>query len=132
MLKISRKTDYGLLFLAYLAKNYDLRLVCLAEAAEKNHLPLPYLRQLAQKLAKARIIESKEGVGGGYKLTRRPAQITMSEVIKTLEGRLAPVSCLEETDHCSLETVCPTRKVWLTIYGDMLQKFKTTTLEELL
>lgn len=132
MLHISKKTDYGLLFLATLAKDYPKGLVTLATIAEQNHLPLPFMRQLAIKLTHANIIKSKEGQNGGYKLARHPSTITMSEVVSIFEGRLAPVSCLEEDHTCPAEQTCTTKKIWSILYSDMLQKFKTTTLEQLL
>ena len=89
MLRISRKTDYGLLFLSSLARNYPEQLVPLSEIAAQNKLPLPYLRQIAQVLHKAGIIYSKEGVHGGYQLAKAPSTITMTEVITIFEGALA-------------------------------------------
>lgn len=132
MLKISKKTDYGVRFLAYLVKYYDVRLVCLQEAAEANNLPFPYLRQVARQLTKASIIQSKEGATGGYTLSRSPSKITMSEVIVLFEGGIAPVLCLREIHVCPTKINCPTKKVWQILYGDMIDKYKTTTLEAFL
>ncbi len=132
MLRISRKSDYGLLFLAYLAKFYNIRLVSLTEVARKNNLPLPYLRQLAQTLHTAGFITSKEGLHGGYKLAKPPAAITVSAVVKLFEGKLAPVACLEVGESCAAESVCTTQKIWKTLYGDMLKTFQETTLQSFL
>lgn len=131
MLRISRKSDYGLLFLAYLAKQSRQRLVSLTEVAMVHKLPLPYLRQLALRLHKAGLIESKEGVHGGYRLAKNPNSITVSEVLQVFEKRLAPVACLDPNDHCSAESTCTTQKIWKTLYGDMLKTFQNTTLQSL-
>lgn len=132
MLRISKKTDYGLLFLAALASHYPKKLISLTSIAQENHLPLPFLRQLASKLTHAHIIESKEGSNGGYRLARHPSAILMSEVVSVLEGKLAPVSCLEENHICPAEQTCTTKRIWSILYKDMLTKFRTTTLEQLL
>lgn len=132
MLRISRKSDYGLLFLAYLAKHDKTRLVSLHEVAQMNHLPLPYLRQLAMSLHKAGLIVSKEGSRGGYKLAKDPSEITVSEVLAIFEKKLVPVACLDPNDHCRAEAVCTTQKIWKTLYGDMLKTFQRTTLQSLL
>lgn len=132
MLRISRRTDYGLLLLAYLAKHYDKRLVSLSEIAQINHLPLPYLRQLAQILHKARLIDSKEGVHGGYRLAKDPKSITVSEIVMVFEKKVAPVACLDPNDHCNAQAICTTQKIWKTLYSDMLKTFEKTTIQSLL
>src|ERR1039457_1693378 len=106
MLKISRKSDYGLLFLAYLARFYDSRLVSLTEAAEKNNIPLPYLRKLAGDLTKSKIIESREGVKGGYRLAKSPSETTISDVLSVFEKTVAPVACLDGRSNCRCESKC--------------------------
>lgn len=132
MLRISKKTDYGILFLAYLAKFYGKRLVSLQEVSNENHLPLPYLRQLALALHHADIIKSKEGLHGGYSLAKKPSLITISEIVQVFEKKVAPVACLDPNDACRAEDKCMTKKVWQTLYGDMMRTFQNTTLEGLL
>lgn len=132
MLRISRRSDYGLLFLAYLAKYYQKRLVSLSEVAQVNNLPLPYLRQLALILHKSGLITSKEGLHGGYKLAKSPTKITVSDILQTFEKKLAPVACLDPNDSCRAADVCTTQKIWKTLYGDMLKTFQKTTLQSLI
>ena len=103
--KISRKGDYGLLFLAALAKRKRRDFVSLRQVAKKNKLPYKFLGQVAGDLRAAGILESKEGIGGGYRLSRSAEYISVGEVLEALEGPVGQVTCAR-VDECMCGSVC--------------------------
>lgn len=92
-MKISKKEDYGLIFMSVLAKNYSKDFVSLTTVAKETDLSSLFLKHLASLLLKNKLIESKEGVTGGYRLIRNPRKISLGEILMALsEGMVIP-SC---------------------------------------
>lgn len=112
-MKLSKKGDYGLRAMLELAKNYSLGYIQMKDIAQKERIPLKFLEQILLNLKNAGFLASKMGVGGGYRLARPPAEITLGEVIRILEGPLAPISCVSvkfyrqcpEENNCGIRTV---------------------------
>ncbi len=87
--------------------------VSLSEIAEEKKLSLKYISQLATTLKEAGLLNSKEGKGGGYSLTRKPSEITLIQVLEALEGPVEPVKCSsEKKDACHCEAGCGMKQTW--------------------
>ena len=98
-LRLSRKGDYGLLLVTALAlRRAQGKLVSLKEVAREKKLPYKFLSQVAGELHKAGILESKEGVGGGYRLAKEPEKILVREVLDAVEGPMEASECEHECD----------------------------------
>lgn len=118
MLKVSTRGEYGSRMMVFLARQWGEEPVSLSEIAEQEHLSVDYLEQLATGLRKAGLIAGHRGARGGYTLARSPEQITMGEVLRALEGPIAPMVCVSEgvTDVvCAFESHCSTRHMWLQV-----------------
>lgn len=133
MLKLTKKVDYGLLAIAYIAGNQGDRVVNTKEIAESYSIPLELLAKILQRLVKVGLITSLSGPKGGYTLSISPSEITVAQIINALEGDINILSCSEEDDHkcyqfdrCNIRT--PMQKLEYRI-RNLLHK---TTLEELL
>ena len=98
-MKVSMKGDYGVRALVELAHHYGEGPVQSAEIAAKQEVPEPYLDQLLTTLRKAGFIRSVRGPQGGHALVRAPEEIRLSDVIRSLEGSLSPVSHLHEEGY---------------------------------
>ena len=99
-MRISTKGDYGVRALIELSHHYgEGKPMQSAEIAARQHIPEPYLDQLLTTLRKAGFIRSVRGPQGGHALIRRPEEIPLSEVIRTLEGSLSPVSHLHDEGY---------------------------------
>jgi Rrf2 family cysteine metabolism transcriptional repressor len=135
MLKLSSRTHYGLRAMTELAKAHGLgRTLSLTEIAQVEHIPLPYLEQLASPLRRAGLIEGTRGLHGGYRLTRPPAAITVGEVYRVLEGPIAPVECTADNylpHSCEREAGCRSRSVWERVQQSIVAVLDTTTLDDL-
>lgn len=139
MLKISKKADYALMALQHIASVQfgDVtpgRLVNTKEIAEEYNIPLELLAKVLQTLAKHGMIESHNGPKGGYLLARRAGQITIGQILESIEGPLGITDCLHEKEgeicmqleHCNIRT--PLLKVQDSIY----QLLSNMTLQDMM
>lgn len=114
-MKISSKGDYALRAILTLAlRNGEKKPVRLPEIAEQNRIPIKFLEQIMIQLKGAGLVTSRRGRHGGYLLARSPTEITLGEVIRLIDGSIAPVGCVSDCDHiaCTLESECVLRSVF--------------------
>jgi Rrf2 family transcriptional regulator, cysteine metabolism repressor len=134
-MKVSTRVHYGLRAMTELARSYgDDRLVSIAEIARSEDLPLSYLEQLVGELRRAYLVEGTRGVHGGYRLARPPAEITVGDVYRVLEGEVAPVACTAEDylpGGCPRDAVCLSRSIWERVQRAVLDVLDATTLADL-
>ena len=104
---ISSKGRYALRVMVYLAVHHSDEYIPLKEISDKEELSKKYLETITRMLSKANLIEAASGHGGGYRLTRKPEDYSVGEILKLTEGTLAPVTCLNE-DSSS----CYTLPIW--------------------
>jgi Rrf2 family protein len=133
----STKAEYGVRVMAHLAKHDGDSPISLATIADAEGLPLAYLEHLVQRLRKAELVESRRGAHGGYTLAREAGDITMAEVVRALEGEIAPIECISaDADGvlvCSREHAepCPTKFLWTRVQGSIVRTLNEMTLDDL-
>ena len=114
-MRLSRRSTYGLLALFDLAGRNGREPVPLKELAARNRIPARFLGQILLALRNAGIVHSQVGAGGGYTLGRPAEEIMVGQVIRVLDGTIAPVSCVSRIAYepcpCSDEAHCPLRAV---------------------
>jgi FeS assembly SUF system regulator len=115
MLRITKEADYGIMLLVYMAGQTRGEIHTAREAAEWSGLPLPMVSKILRSLARGKILDSHRGVTGGYSLNREPAETSVAEVIRALEGPISMVQCGSDPGACDQEAVCPTRVNWARI-----------------
>lgn len=110
MLRFTKRADYGLIAVHYIASHGEEGAVSAKRIAEEFHIPQERLAKILQRLAKKQLIESHNGPKGGYVLTREPEQITVGQVLRALEGPVRIVSCMVENDDCPQFSRCSLRR----------------------
>lgn len=98
-MKFSKKSEYGLRALLELTAQYGKSLVQRQDIADRQNIPIEFLEQILLALKNAGLLASKRGVGGGYSLIKPPDQITLGQVIRILDGPLAPIGCVSKTAY---------------------------------
>ena len=99
-MKITKKGEYALRALTVLAVSYeDKETLTLREIARRDDLPFKFLEQIMMSLKRAGLIRSAKGKNGGYILARHPKEITLGEVIREVDGPLAPILTAEEMER---------------------------------
>ena len=132
-MKISTKGRYALRLMLDVALHSNGSAVPLRDVAQRQEISDKYLEQIVTQLSRAGLVRSVRGAGGGYLLTRDPAEYTVGEILRTLEGNLAPVSCAD-SDHvcrCSRADQCVTVEVWRDIQAAVSSVVDHVTLADL-
>lgn len=98
-MKLSKKSEYGLRALLELATTHEKTTLQRHEIAARQHIPIEFLEQILLMLKRAGLISSRRGMKGGYALIKQPKDITLGQVIRILDGPLAPISCVSKTAY---------------------------------
>jgi Rrf2 family iron-sulfur cluster assembly transcriptional regulator len=125
--KVSTRGDYAARALLSLALHGSDRPTSVKEIAERTKLPQPYLEQILLSVKGAGLVRSKRGVGGGYVLSRHPAEITLAEIVAAVEGPQLPMQ--EHPDHC--EGHCVLQEVWIDVDEETRHVLERVTLQTL-
>ena len=114
-MKLSVRGEYALRALLVLGLSYDQPVVRIQTISEQQNIPKRFLEQILNDLKSAGVVQSRRGVAGGYRLARRPEEISLAVIIRHIEGALAPVSCVSEKFYekcsCPDESRCAIRSV---------------------
>jgi Rrf2 family cysteine metabolism transcriptional repressor len=130
----STKGEYGVRLMAQLAARHGSGPASLSEIAEQEDLPRAYLEQLVMSLRDADLVRSTRGAHGGYELTRAPDEIRMGEVLRALEGPIAPMICASEAaEHqsCARTGYCTVNFMWTRVRDAIAGALDSMTLAEL-
>lgn len=131
-MKISTKGRYALRLLIDLAVFSNGEYIPLKVVSERQGISVKYLEQLITTLSKNGFVVSSRGAQGGYKLAKSPKEITVGDILRVMEGNLAPVSCLEHPDtHCPRADHCVTINVWRKIQVAVADVVDNITLDQL-
>jgi Rrf2 family protein len=113
MLELSRKSDYALRAVIFLARLSPERYGRVSEIAKARNIPQAFLAQILPLLANRGVVRSQQGAQGGYALARKPSEVTFLEVIEAVEGPLRLNKCTgEQHEDCSLQESCEMHAVW--------------------
>jgi Rrf2 family protein len=131
----STKGEYGVRLMVQLAAHHGRGPASLAEIAVAEDLPRAYLEQLVISLRDAELVHSTRGARGGYELARDPREIRMSEVLRALEGPIAPMVCAsEDPEHatvCDRTSFCTVNVLWVRIRDAIAGALEGMTLADL-
>ncbi len=133
MLKLTKKIDYGLMAIAYIAWNHGERVVNTKEIAEAYSIPVELLAKILQRMVKGGLITSLSGPKGGYSLSTSPSDITVAQIIEAVEGNINILNCSEEQNgRCYQFDRCTIRTPMQRLEHRIVDMLNTTTLEELI
>ena len=133
-MKLSTKGRYGLRALIDLALYSENETVSIASISARQNISESYLEQLIAKLRKAGLVTSVRGAGGGYRLAKPAAEISVGDILRALEGSLDPVECpgLKEESGCDGSEFCVTKYVWQRINDSINQTVDEIKLDQLI
>ena len=131
MFRLSKTTDYGIVLMAQLASSPDRAPQNARELAHSADLPIPMVSKILKALAREGLLVSQRGSKGGYQLARPPEALTVSEMIRVLEGPVALTDCAIGPALCSHESLCSVREPWQRISRIVEQALADLTLADL-
>lgn len=118
-MKLSSLADYAVVMMSAAARHCDAS--CRLNAttlAEETGLPLPTVQKLVSKLSAAGLLESARGTGGGFRLARPAAAITLADIVEAVEGPIALTACVDGGKHdCCVEETCRVKPHWNVVNG---------------
>lgn len=133
-MKFHISTDYAIRIVLHLAQCAP-QVASAPMASEQLGITYPYFTKIASALKQASLIESVKGSGGGYRLARPASDISLYDIVCVMQGEIHLNHCLEENGVCSLHgcgsTQCSVHQVLKEIQGDMIDKLKEQSIEEL-
>ena len=112
-MKVSTKGRYALRIMADLAMHSNGEYIRLKDISERQAITLKYMEQIMPSLTKAGYVKSYRGNNGGYMLARKPEEYTVGEILRSTEGSLSPLACIEDTpNRCPRKEECTTLAFW--------------------
>ena len=130
-MKISTKGRYALRLMLDLAQNNTGEPIRIKDIAARQGISDKYLEQIVQMLVKSSLLVSFRGANGGYKLTKKPEEITVAEILRATEGSLSVVNCMDK-NACGNNCNCRVRKCWDRLNGLIDEYLQSISLAELL
>ena len=130
---ISTKGRYALRVMIDLAEHQADGFIPLKAIAQRQEISEKYLENIIKLLVKARLLTGVRGKGGGYRLAKAPEQYTVGSLLRSTEGSMAPVSCLEpDADACPRAAECRTLPMWRGLDRLIAEYFENITLADLM
>jgi len=127
-MRVSKKAQYGLRAMVYLAKHSSKEKVCpLKEISQEEDISFDFLEKIISELQETGLVEAKKGVQGGYYLAKEPKKITAGEIVRVLEN-IVPVNCL----GCQMARICSTKNVWEKVQDSLDSTLDSMTLADLI
>jgi len=130
-MKLSTRGRYGVRLMLDLALHYGEGPVLLKDISKRQGISEKYLWQLINPLKTMGLISSTRGSHGGYALARPPAEISLKEVVRVLEGSLCLVDCVENPAVCERSQTCTSRDVWSEASNQLSQILESMTLDKM-
>lgn len=129
----STRGRYVLRVIIDLAEHNDCGYIAMKQVAERQNISLKYLERIMPSIVKAKLIEGVHGKGGGYRLTRKPEEYSVGEIIRLTEGDIATVACLEcNAEPCEHSDDCRTYPMWNKLNNLINNYLDSVTIAELM
>lgn len=135
-MRLSKRGEYGIRAMIYLARNASPgELIQLKQISAKENIPIKYLEQILLALRHAGLLHSRMGIGGGYYLAKAADAISLGQIVRTLDGPLAPVNCVSQMAYepcdCPDEKTCGLRLAMMEVRNNISQVLDNTTLADI-
>lgn len=134
-LSFSTKGEYGVRLMVQLGRRFGTGPASLAEIAAEEDLPRAYLEQLVTSLRAANLVVSTRGARGGYELTRSPREMGMGDILRALEGPIAPMFCASDdpvhATACDRSAKCTVNVLWVRVRDAITGALDSMTLADL-
>lgn len=132
-MKISSKGRYALRMMIDIAEHNTEDWISVKDISERQGISMKYLEQIVINLSKSGLLNSSRGPQGGYMLAKTPEKYTIGQILRIMEGSLAPVACLEsEVNQCERQSICPTIAFWKGLDKVINNYVDSVTLQDLI
>jgi Rrf2 family protein len=134
---LSKKAQYSILALVKLAKEYEQGPILIGEISDSERIPKKFLELILFDLKQLGILASKKGKGGGYFLIKNPADISLADIIRHIDGAIALIPCVtykyyQPCTHCKDERTCGIRSIIKEIRDETVNILKNVSLKDII
>ncbi len=130
-MQVTRLSDYAIRAVLHLSQN-EGRVVGVPDIVKEQGIPKPFASKILQRLAKAGIVRSVQGVRGGYVLARKASEITLLDVYEAASGPLCLNVCVDRSRGCDRSNECPAHPVWSKLTSQLRQSMRQWTIKKVL
>ena len=127
---ITRETDYAIRTVLYLARDRD-RTANVTEVSHAMQIPKSFLAKVLQRLVRHHILSSMRGVGGGFRLAKKPSEISLLAIMEAVQGPAAINVCAIDSKRCRLSATCSVHPVWVNIRQELEKRLRRQTVDKL-
>ena len=133
MMRLSSLADYAVVMMTAAARHCGgAGRLNATLMADETGLPLPTVQKLVSRLSAAGLVESARGTGGGFRLSRPPAAITLADIVEAIDGPIAMTACVDEKGRdCAVEESCRVKPHWQQVNGAVRGALAGVTLASL-
>lgn len=126
-MQITRQADYAIRAIYYLSLLGLEKRASTSQIAKEQHIPPSFLAKIISQLSVAGLLHTSRGARGGVSLARDPQDITMLDVIESIDGPILLNQCVEDAHGCKFDKDCPMRAMWCEIQDSLVARLKNTT-----
>lgn len=131
-MRLTRAAEYAIRCMIHLCRQGRGILTSRQEIAEQADIPIHFLAKIAQDLAKAGLIEIRQGAKGGFVLSKNPATITLLDVVETMIGEIFLNDCIARPSGCKVSYHCAVHRVWLDARDQLRDTLRRVTFDQLI
>ena len=131
MIELSRKGDYAIRGMVYLAGQAEGTISLISDIAAAAEVPQSFLAKIFQNFNKLGLVQSIRGAGGGFTLGRPADQITLLDIVTAVEGPIMPNRCVMTNNKCGFKSSCRVHPVWMRMRDDIEKTLKSVSLDQL-
>jgi len=134
MIRLSKLTDYAVTILSYMGQDAGKALWSSNEITKSSGLAMPTVAKIMKLLAKGELITPVRGASGGYRLAKPMAEITIAEIIESMDGPIAITDCAKAAHNragCSIKNICPMSNGWKKVNSAIIKALASVTLEDM-
>jgi len=127
---VTRETDYAVRCVLYLAREKD-QVANVTEIAHAMQIPRTFLAKILQRLIRGKIVGSLRGMNGGFKLAKKPADISLLDIMEAIQGPAGINVCAVDSKKCQRSSSCAVHPVWVDIRREVENRLKKETIDKL-
>jgi len=128
---VTRKTDYAFRCILYLAQA-EAQLANVTEVSRKMHIPKTFTAKIFQRLAKAKLVASVRGMNGGYRLQKKPSEISLLDIMEAIQGPSCINACAVDSKKCKRSAFCTVHPFWVELRRDVNKRLQEQTIDKLI
>jgi Rrf2 family protein len=125
-MQITRQADYAIRAVLFISKLGDNQRAATSHIAQEQHIPPSFLAKIISQLSIAGLLQTSRGARGGVMLARRAEDITLLDVVESIDGPIALNECVTDQNSCSFGEDCPLRNIWCDAQEDLVNRLKST------